>query len=643
MAGVLRTVGKVAGVVATVATFTGNPAVAAIASAVAVVSSTLGQALAKPPTARGQVNERIIGANNPLPYLMGRSYSGGVQVYDNAYGGEVNDVDNPYRWFVSVHSCAGPVQSIESTEANFSTVSFTSGAATGYYADYWWRDTQLGATPETGALTPNFSGAPSWGASYKLSGMCAVGHNLKWSKKAKRFAGGQTPVIGQIVEGVKAYDPRLDGTYPGGSGAHRIDDETTWAYTRNPALHAIAYAYGRYSNGKKVFGIDLGGAAIDLASAVAWANVCDANGWHCDGTIYEGGNQSKWDNLKAICQAGGCVPVKVGGVLYFDFQSARTALATITRDDFSDGPVRDQMGRGWKSRTNTLTPRYRSESHQWNYVQSEAIAVAAFVTEDGQTKADELQFDLVTDKDQAAELGTYEVYQRRERGPFIYPMKPHWRDYQPGDCFTLSADVSPTGVAIKVVLRARSVDPSTGAVRCTFEGETDAKHAAAIGATGTSPATVTFPSGQDIDDAYSVNNVNSVVGQSLIENSYVSSGGSALVAATDTSVTIVNHTRNYSDKSVSVTGGTLTTEDDGSTAIAASTLYFVYYDDTGRAGGAVTLKATTSSTDAINSAANPDRHFVGSITSDTAGGTGTTGGGSSPPGVIIDDWDISNF
>ena len=44
------------------------------------------------------------------------------------------------------------------------------------------------------------------------------------------------------------------------------------------------------------------------------------------------------------------------------------------------------------------------------------------------------------------------------------------------------------------------------------------------------------------------------------------------------------------------------------------------------------LKATRSSTTAATSAAHPFRHYVGSLTTDTAGGTGTSGGGASPPG-----------
>lgn len=636
MAKVLRTVGQVAGVVASVAIFF-NPAVAGIAAGVAAVAGGGAQLLAKPPAAKGQVNQRIIGSNVPLPYMMGRSFSSGVQVHDVGYGGEVNDVDNPYRWLVTVHSCAGPVDAIETTLANFASVSFSGGAnaAVGYYNDYWWRRQQLGARPESAALTPQFSGAPGWGSTYKLSGFCAVGHNLKWSKKGKRFGGGQLPIIGEVIRGVKVYDPRLDSTFPGGSGSHRITDESTWTYSTNPALHALAYAYGRYVNGKRVFGVDLGGAAIDRASVVAWANVCDANGWQVNGTIREPGN--KWENLKRICQAGGAQPVLAGGILRFDFLAPRTSLATITRDDLASGPLRDSLGRGWKDRHNTIVPRYRSEAHQWEFVQAAAVAVSAFVTEDGEEKTDEIQFDLVTDKDQAAELAVYEIYQRREAGPIVLPLKAHFRNYEPGDCLTLAADLSPTGAALKVILRSRSVDAASGAVNCTFEAESDAKHTDALGTTGVAPSTISFPTAESIDNVRAINveapgeTLALITGRAMVDVD----PADGLLEVTDTQVVIETHTARYADKEVSVTGATLTTLADGTTTIAslaAGTFLHIYYDDFARNGGAVSLKATTTPSSAYSSPDNPGRHYVGSIAKVATGAPPATGGGATPPG-----------
>lgn len=649
MSGFLRTVGSVVGAVASVAALIPGPH-QPFAAAAAVAANAAVRLTARPPAAQGQVQGYLIGANQPLPYLMGRSYSEGIEVHKVGWGGEVDDVQNPYAFFARVYSACGPVESLDSVQLDFTATSFTGTFGTvqeaaGYYENYLYLDAQLGARPESDALgapaggsVPNWGSVPDWGASYKLSSFAALAWSLEWSKKGRRFAGGQLPRMGAVWEGVKVYDPRLDSTFPGGSGSHRIDDETTWEYSRSPALHALAYAYGRYVGGVKVLGVDLGAASIDIASTVAWANVCDANGWHVDGTIYEGIAQGgdKWNNLKRICESGGAVPVLAGGVLSFHYQAPRTSLATLTRDDLADGAPVATLGKGWKNRHNTLVPKYRSEAHFWSYVQAAEVAIAAAVTADREAKRTERQWDLVTDVDQVSQLALYDLHQRREAGPFVLPFKSHCRGYGPGSCLTLGADlgVHPDG-AVKVLVRKRTVDPVTGIVTLEMEQETDAKHTDALAATGTAPGTITLPTSATLDTAAALNLLPVGYVTAQIDSSYVTDSDPAdgLLQATDTSITVETHNRTYLDIGVvSVTGDTLTTEDDGSTAIADETLYHIYYDDYSRAGGAVTLLATQDASTAATSESNPGRHYVGSITTDVIGGSGTSAGGTVPGG-----------
>ena len=463
------------------------------------------------------------------------------------------------------------------TLANFSEVPFSIGEASGYYEDYWWRDEQLGLRPEPGVLTPNFSGAPRWGPSYKLSSVAAVGRTRRFSKRGKRYGGGVLPVYGQVPEGVMAYDARFDGSVSGGSGGQRVTNEGTWGYTVNPAAHALTYAYGRFVNGVKVFGVDWGITGIDLDNVIAWANVCDANGWTVNGIIYEPGD--KWANLKRIAQAGGARPMIAGGILRFDYHAPRTSLYVIRRDDLAKGPWRDQLGRRWKQRTNVLCFRYRSEDHQWNYVQSAPVRIPSAVAADGQEKVDEWQLDLVTDKDQGAELSLYELYQRRELGPISMVLKPHMRSFRPGDCLTIEAALSPTGQDLKVKVTSSTVDPMTGLVTAIFETETDAKHAAALSATGTAPAIITPPTPEEIDNAIALNALSDGAITQLISGSSIidMDPSDGLLQASDAQIDIEAHTRSYSDKAVPVGIGSLFADDTGA-AITADTVYHVYYD-----------------------------------------------------------------
>ena len=95
-------------------------------------------------------------------------------------------------------------------------------------------------------------------------------------------------------------------------------------------------------------------------------------------------------------------------------------------------------------------------------------------------------------------------------------------------------------------------------------------------------------------------------------------------AGSNVTVSISAHTRVYGDAtSVSVSSGSVT-------ALAYSTVYYIYYDQPSRAGGAVTYQATTSSATAAQTG---DRHTVGSVTTPAAAAPPTDGNGVAPPGV----------
>lgn len=122
------------------------------------------------------------------------------------------------------------------------------------------------------------------------------------------------------------------------------------------------------------------------------------------------------------------------------------------------------------------------------------------------------------------------------------------------------------------------------------------------------------------DDAATANAAN----QALIDlnNSFITSQPlTSTDAGTDADIVIAAHVRRYgSGNQVNVTGATLH-------GYTYSTDQYVYYDDPARAGGAVTYHTTTTIATASPSTANPDRHYVGAITT-AAAGVPSTGAGA---------------
>lgn len=106
---------------------------------------------------------------------------------------------------------------------------------------------------------------------YKLTG--------NTNKVDSPFAQSVTTRITIIGNGAYVYDPRLDSTVAGGSGSHRADDQTTWAWDasacNNPALALLFYLLGWEIGGKLAVGKGIPKERIDLESFAIAANICD--------------------------------------------------------------------------------------------------------------------------------------------------------------------------------------------------------------------------------------------------------------------------------------------------------------------------------------------------------------------------------
>lgn len=502
MSKVLKVVGVIAGAVALVATGVGAFAVAGsalattagtvatIAGLVSGVASIGAGLLQKPPPARGSVSQVLIQADAPAPYVMGEGLFAGVVRHDCAYGPTLNKVPNPYRFIAALYCVAGPIHSI--------TPYVDQGPVSSWYSGFLYSDTQLGTTPETNALVPQWTGAPGWGTASKLSGKAAIGWSFKFDKDGKRFASG-LPAISAYGKWVKVYDPRKDSTFPGGSGLHRLGVETTYEWSENPALHAGTYAHGRYQNSKRVMGVGLPKEAINWNAVAGWANVCDLNAWTIYGVVYEPGD--RWSNLRDICFAGGAEPAFSGGVLSFRYSAPKVPLDTITETDLIDESASVTAMASWRDRVNNVIPKYRSPAHNWELVPASPVTVPAYVTEDGEVKSEEIPFNFVKKADQAEQLAAYRLVDGRELQPITITCGPRMFAYRPGECLHLT--LPSLSLDTDAIILRRDFDPARMTVTFTLIGETPDKHPFALGKTGTAPATPALKQSGEVRDEIS--------------------------------------------------------------------------------------------------------------------------------------------
>ncbi|MDB5458159.1 MAG: hypothetical protein JWP92_3744 [Caulobacter sp.] len=444
----------------------------------------LGDATAKPLKIGGVAGSQVDFAadpNAPIPYLVGRSGTGGRIIY--ATTGEAKNRNILYN---TVLSGGGPIGGFDSFKAADETVTFsplTEAATGGAYNLRMWQRRQLGATPSAALMPPNttdFAVLSEWTPAHKLSGYATSWYVLGYDQKT--YPSG-VPKAVWTIRGALVYDPRADDDYPGGIGGQRANDPSTWQWSENPWLHALAWSRGRYANGVRVLGIGAPMAALDVAAAVEGANVSDANGWKVGGVVYS--NDSKWDVLKAMCQAGGGRPVQLGASISFLVNTPRVSLATLTAADLSGG-YSVQAAQSVRGRPNQIIPRYRSEDHGWEMVAAGPVKVPAYVTADKRLRSREVEYPLVQDAEQVAQLAAYDLVNAREFGPVTIRCKPAWMGFKGGDCITVDvADLAMSGQ--KAMILTRTVDPMTGDVSLTLQSETDGKHDFALGRTASPP------------------------------------------------------------------------------------------------------------------------------------------------------------
>lgn len=171
-----------------------------------------------------------------------------------------------------------------------------SGGVTSTYSGYLTVDYRRAGT--AGNTIP-INGGGTWGSTRRLTGCAYVYLRIKRTGNTNT---AESPLVNGLPSrvtirgnGALLYDPRRDSTVPGGSGAHRANDQTTWGIytdaddTDNPALQLLWWLLGWKINGVLSVGCGVPYTRIDMESFIAAANICDENI-----TLAAGGTQKRY-------------------------------------------------------------------------------------------------------------------------------------------------------------------------------------------------------------------------------------------------------------------------------------------------------------------------------------------------------------
>lgn len=466
-----------------------------IALGVSVASGILTSLSAKKPSVSGVQTSWSADPDAAIPIIFGRTLASGDIRYRKQHGNK-----NKWDTMVSVLSGCGPIHAINQTYMEKDPINFsgTYGLVGAYFIDGHariWQDVQVGECPETAPLTPQIGAPPGWTSASKLSGYAAVINSYEYDASGDHTL-TSTPQMNWLVHGVKCYDPRLDSTYPGGSGPQRWNDETTWFWSGNAFIQALTFGIGWHQgpNNLRVGGVGISIDGIDVAAFVEAANIADANGWQSGGRVTT--SDDKWEVMKALCQAGGGEPIRHGAILSCFVNAPRVSVGTIGRGDII-GEVSNQTSQSIRERLNGVTPKYTSEDHFWEQVSAGTVQHASLLAADGAERTKLISYPMIQCEagetpDQLAQIAAYDIVNSREAQPITLPLKLRWLGYRAGDCLTIDAGLTELGrlAGRDVVILKRQIDPGSAQVVLTVRTEDPNKHNWALSRTGT-PAPLT--------------------------------------------------------------------------------------------------------------------------------------------------------
>lgn len=153
----------------------------------------------------------------------------------------------------------------------------------------------------------------------------------------EKFPYGASELMNVSIEvyGAKFYDPRLDSTMPGGSGAHRILTPSTWEYSTNVFVAAYNMLYSTllgHQVPQDEIGHDEAVAAMDVADeTVTYKDATTGSRYTAHGVFDTA--QDKQRNILALVQSAGMGYMVGGEGGLFRFYAGEQAIASETFDD----------------------------------------------------------------------------------------------------------------------------------------------------------------------------------------------------------------------------------------------------------------------------------------------------------------------
>lgn len=315
----------------------------------------------------------------PRKIAYGKTATGGIFVYQEAFGDDNETVST----IIALSGCE--ITSIEQFRWGEDVVTFTSNNAVGTFQNNMFLYEHLGDDDQL-ADADLVANSTKWTSNHRLRGIAYV--HLKVIFDAEKFDKGfLEPHF--VFKGRKIYDPRKDDTN-GGSGSHRLNDESTWEWSDNPVLCTIDYLMGIKVGGTLIAGMAIPSTRIDWPNVIAEANICDetvslkAGGsekrYTCNGIIDPSFDHRR--NLEQLTSSMVGTVVSQAGIWRIYAGTPRAALKTRSVDHVFGG-VHLKAKKGISEKVNSVRGLYPDINADYELKDYPPRRNATYVAEDG--------------------------------------------------------------------------------------------------------------------------------------------------------------------------------------------------------------------------------------------------------------------
>ena len=376
-------------------------------------------------------------ANAHIPIVYGTRKVGG-----NVAFLETSGTDNQYLYMAIILS-EGEINDISSIHINDNQVTWSGDIADNTQitvassdANFFDEASLITCEPHFGSDSQSASSLlstlTSWTSNHRLRGLAYLAIRFEWN--ADKF--GSLPTVQAIVQGKKVYNPNLDGTVTGGSGSHRKDTSSTWAYSDNPILQLLDYLRNER------FGMGITNSYFDsnFADWQTATDVCDTNI-----TPFSGASQINLmdshsvidtskkaiDNVKEFVRGSRAYLNFSGGKYNILVETTGSASITLTEDNILGGisiSSKSKNSRYNRVIVNFINPdkNYQSDTAQFPPVDETGLATAdqhsTMKTADGGLLLEgRFDFSMFTSPYQAQEMA--EIILRRSRSSLDISVK----------------------------------------------------------------------------------------------------------------------------------------------------------------------------------------------------------------------------